>query len=187
MNPVRILITGGARCGKSAFALRLAEANYSARAFIATAVETDLEMRDRISRHRSERGDRFETIEEPFEPARVLSALPHRTQVAVMDCLTVWLGNLYHRFDGREGSVAAEVDLFLSCLDHIPIDLIFVTNEVGWGIVPENGLARSFRDMAGYLNRKVAERSAHVYLVCAGIPLALKGGLPNLPLTQHGG
>lgn len=180
MNPVRILITGGARCGKSALALRIAEENYTARAFVATAVETDAEMRERVSRHRLERGNRFETIEEPFEPHRVLSSLPRSTQVAVLDCLTVWLGNLYHRFDGREDRVLAEVDLFLSRLDAVSCDLILVTNEVGWGIVPENGLARSFRDMAGYLNRKVAEGSEHVYLVCAGIPLALKGGLPNL-------
>ncbi len=180
MNPVRILITGGARCGKSALALRLALESYSRRTFVATAVNTDPEMNERISKHRLERGDLFHTIEEPIAPGRILTNLPNSTEVAVVDCLTVWLGNLYHRFDGREPQVQAEVDTFLSDLDHVSCDLILVTNEVGWGIVPEHPLARSFRDMAGYLNRKVAEKSAHVYLLCSGIPLALKGGLPDL-------
>jgi adenosylcobinamide kinase / adenosylcobinamide-phosphate guanylyltransferase len=180
MDRVRILITGGARCGKSALALHIAEVRYARRTFVATAVETDPEMSGRISRHRLERGDRFQTIEEPFELGRVLSELPLNTEVAVVDCLTVWLGNLYHRFHGLEPRVIAEVDAFLAILEDVSCDLIFVTNEVGWGIVPENGLARSFRDVAGYLNRIMAEKSAHVYLVCAGIPLALKGGSPDL-------
>jgi adenosylcobinamide kinase/adenosylcobinamide-phosphate guanylyltransferase len=151
---------------------------YSRRTFVATAVNTDHEMNERISRHRLERGDLFHTIEEPMEPGRVLGSLPGSTEVAVVDCLTVWLGNLYHRFNGSQAQVQTEVDAFLSDLDHVSCDLIFVTNEVGWGIVPEHALSRSFRDTAGYLNRKVAEKSAHVYLLCCGIPMALKGVLP---------
>ncbi|PKN62342.1 MAG: bifunctional adenosylcobinamide kinase/adenosylcobinamide-phosphate guanylyltransferase [Deltaproteobacteria bacterium HGW-Deltaproteobacteria-15] len=180
MNPLRILITGGARCGKSAFALRLAVRNYSRRTFVATAVNTDPEMNERISKHQLERGALFETIEEPTAPGRILATLPDSTEVAVVDCLTVWLGNLYHRSGGRQEQIQAEVDAFLSDMDHVSCDLVLVTNEVGWGIVPEHALARSFRDMAGYLNRKVAEKSTHVYLLCCGVPLALKGSLPDL-------
>ena len=169
------LITGGARSGKSSFALFLGLRNYSKRAFIATAVPFDQEMKERVARHREERGGQFHTIEEPIDLPRVLTALPGGTDVGVVDCLTVWLGNLYHHFQDAEEKVRVQVDAFLDHLDHPVCDLILVTNEVGWGIVPENPLARSFRDMAGYLNRRVAQKAASVYLLCCGIPLTLKG------------
>jgi len=169
------LITGGARSGKSSFALSLGLRNYSKRAFIATAVPFDQEMKQRVARHREERGDQFHTIEEPIELPRVLTALPAGTDVGVVDCLTVWLGNLYHHFQDAEEKVRVQVDAFLDHLDHPVCDLILVANEVGWGIVPENPLARSFRDMAGYLNRRVAQKAASAYLLCCGIPLTLKG------------
>jgi adenosylcobinamide kinase/adenosylcobinamide-phosphate guanylyltransferase len=170
-----ILITGGARSGKSSFALSLGLRNYSKRAFVATAVAFDPEMRQRILRHREERGDQFHTVEEPVSLSQALTALPAGTEVAVVDCLTVWLGNLYHHFQDTEEKVRVAVDAFLDHLDHSLCDLVLVTNEVGWGIVPENPLARSFRDMAGYLNRRVAGKAASVYLLCCGIPLTLKG------------
>ena len=169
------LITGGARSGKSAFALSLGLQNYSKRAFVATAVPLDQEMKDRISRHRKERGDQFQTIEEPIELPRVLTDLAGGKDVVVVDCLTVWLGNLYHHFNDAEDKVRMQVEAFLDYLDHPLCDLILVTNEVGWGIVPDNPLARSFRDMAGYLNRRVAHKAASAYLLCCGIPLVLKG------------
>jgi len=169
------LITGGARSGKSSFALSLGLRNYSKRAFIATAVPFDQEMKDRISRHREERGDQFHTIEESIDLPRVLVDLRGPYEVVVVDCLTVWLGNLYHHFQGEEEKVRVQVEAFLVRLDHPVCDLILVTNEVGWGIVPENPLARSFRDMAGHLNRRVAQKAAHTYLLCCGIPLTLKG------------
>ena len=169
------LITGGARSGKSSFALSLGLQNYSKRVFIATAVPFDQEMKERISRHREERGDRFDTIEEPIELPHVLAAIPGGTEVVIVDCLTVWLGNLYHHFQESEEEVQMQVEAFLDHLDHSICDLILVTNEVGWGIVPENPLARSFRDMAGYLNRRIAGKAASAYLLCCGIPLPLKG------------
>lgn len=174
MKPVRTLLTGGARCGKSALALQLA-LPYSRRAFVATAELMDQEMRERVFKHRMERGDLFHTVEEPIELGRALSALPPETGVAVVDCLTVWLGNLYYRLEGREDRIREKVESFLAQIDRFAQDVIFVTNEVGWGIVPENAVSRSFRDMAGFLNRSVAERSTNVYLVCAGLPLTLKG------------
>ncbi len=173
--PSVTLITGGARSGKSSFALSLGLQNYSKRAFIATAVPFDQEMKERVSRHREERGDQFHTIEEPIELPRVLTDLPGGTEVAVVDCLTVWLGNLYHHFQSEGKKVEVQVEAFLDHLDHPLCDLILVTNEVGWGIVPENPLARSFRDMAGYFNRRVAQKAAYAYLLCCGIPLTLKG------------
>jgi len=169
------LITGGARSGKSAFALSLGLQHYSKRAFVATAVPFDREMKERISRHREQRGDQFQTIEEPLELPRVLADLPSGIEVVVVDCLTVWLGNLYHHFQDTEEKVQVQVDVFLDHLDQPVCDLILVTNEVGWGIVPENPLARSFRDMAGYLNRRVAQKAACAYMLCCGIPLSLKG------------
>lgn len=168
------LITGGARSGKSAFALELAGA-YSRKAFIATAVAMDGEMEERIRRHRQERGDAFPTLEEPLRLAEAISSCTGRTEVAVVDCLTVWLGNLYHQRREGKAHFKKHMDNFLSVLDTPPCDLIMVTNEVGWSIVPENHLARRFRDEAGRLNREVAQRSRHVYLMCCGIPLALKG------------
>jgi adenosylcobinamide kinase/adenosylcobinamide-phosphate guanylyltransferase len=170
------LITGGARGGKSAFALTLGLQNYSKRAFVATAVPFDQEMKDRISRHREERGDQFQTIEEPVALSQALTGLRAGTEVAVVDCLTVWLGNLYHHFQDDKEKVRMQVEAFLDHLEHPPCDLILVTNEVGWGIVPENPLARSFRDMAGYLNRRVAQKATSVFLLCCGVPLNLKRG-----------
>jgi adenosylcobinamide kinase/adenosylcobinamide-phosphate guanylyltransferase len=169
------LITGGARSGKSSLALSLGLQNYSRRVFIATALPIDQEMKERISRHREDRADRFRTIEEPVELPKALSGLPTDTEVVVVDCLTVWLGNLYHHFQEAEEDVRRQINAFLDHLDHSLCDLILVTNEVGWGIVPVNPLARSYRDMAGYLNRRVAEKAASVYLLCCGIPLTLKG------------
>jgi adenosylcobinamide kinase/adenosylcobinamide-phosphate guanylyltransferase len=169
------LITGGARSGKSSFALSLGLRKRSRRVFIATAVAFDQEMRERIFRHREERGNQFHTIEEPIELSQAISGLPGDTEVAVVDCLTVWLGNLYHHFQNTEEDVRIQVESVIDHLDHPACDLILVTNEVGWGIVPENPLARSFRDMAGYLNRRVAVKAATVYMLCCGIPLTLKG------------
>jgi adenosylcobinamide kinase/adenosylcobinamide-phosphate guanylyltransferase len=173
--PTHTLITGGARSGKSSLALDLALKGYSKRAFIATAAALDPEMKQRISRHRKERGDRFQSVEEPLDLIRAVVDLPGDTEVAVVDCLTVWLGNLYHHSDGVESKVLKLVEDFLDGVDKVPCDLILVTNEVGCGIVPDNALARSFRDTAGYLNRKLAGKAARVYLVCMGIPLTLKG------------
>jgi adenosylcobinamide kinase/adenosylcobinamide-phosphate guanylyltransferase len=172
------LITGGARSGKSRLALRLA-LRHTKRAFIATALALDDEMKDRIARHRAERGGSFTTIEEPTDLAAAIRALPAGTEVALIDCLTLWLGNLQHR--GAPGFPdCREVKEFLAVLRDPPCNLIVVTNEVGLGIVPDNALAREFRDAAGFLNQKVAELAHQVLLTVSGIPLTLKGeALPS--------
>jgi adenosylcobinamide kinase/adenosylcobinamide-phosphate guanylyltransferase len=170
------LITGGARSGKSSFALDLAGRKYSRRVFIATAVAFDEEMKTRILQHQKERQALFQTIEEPVHLEKAVGALPSDTEVAVVDCLTVWLGNLYHHLHEDDAMVRSGIEGFLKALDQVSCDLILVTNEVGWSIVPENPMARSYRDTLGFLNRRIAEKAEHVYLLCCGIPLVLKGG-----------
>jgi len=169
------LVTGGSRSGKSACALSLAEA-HAPRAFIATAEALDEEMSARIARHRQERGGRFITVEEPLDLAGALRSLPSGTQVALVDCLTVWLGNLLHKY-GASDEYYAEIRDFLDLIEDPPAHVILVANEVGWGIVPSDAVTRSFRDMAGWLNQDVARRAGTVILTVCGIPLTLKDNM----------
>ena len=151
-----IYVTGGARSGKSSFALRLAS-RYEKKVFLATAEPFDDEMKSRIGKHREERGDQFITIEEPLYPEQALRILPSGSEVVLLDCLTVWAGNLMHRFDD-EGLIHNRIDCFINVLDHPPCDIILVSNEVGMGIV----------------NQKVASRATEAYLLCSGLPVRLK-------------
>ncbi len=169
------LITGGARSGKSSFALELALKGYSQRTFIATAVAVDEEMKERIASHRRQRGNAFRNMEEPIRLSDAIVSAADGSEVTVVDCLTVWLGNLYHYYNGEEASIKEDITVLVRTLDKSASDLIFVTNEVGWGIVPERPLGRVFRDMAGFMNRLVAQQAQRVYLLCCGIPLTLKG------------
>ena len=166
------LITGGARSGKSGFALNLA-APYAVRVFIATAQSLDSEMEKRIRRHKAERKGRFSTIEEPLDLAGAVSRIPGKTDIAVIDCITVWLGNLMHH-QGIDSEDAPCFKAFLDVLSAPPCDLVIVTNEVGSGIVPPDAMSRLFRDLAGFLNRKIAETADDVYLVACGLSLKLK-------------
>lgn len=170
-----VLITGGARSGKSSFALEEALKHSGRRVFIATALALDDEMKDRIRKHQTERGKGFATIEEPFDLTSRLGSLDEDVEVVVVDCMTVWLGNLFHKWGDNEEGVKREVERFCEVLPPTDIQLILVTNEVGFGIVPENKLARHYRDMLGFLNRKIAERADEVYCCICGIPLCIKG------------
>ncbi len=171
------MLTGGARSGKSRRALELAAARAGRRVFVATAEVTDDEMRARIGRHRAERGERFETVEEPVDLAGAVASLSPETAVAVIDCLTVWLGNLMHH-RGAEADEYPEVGEFLGALESPPCDLVVVTNELGMSIVPANAMSRKFRDMAGRLNQELARRADRVELLVSGLPLVLKGDRP---------
>jgi adenosylcobinamide kinase / adenosylcobinamide-phosphate guanylyltransferase len=177
---VRTLITGGARSGKSRYALGLS-APYARPAFIATAEPFDDEMRARIERHREERDRRWTVIEEPVHLAAAFQRLPAGTQFVVVECLTSWLGNLVHRHGdslaSREPGGIEEVAAFLDSLDRPPCPVVLVTNEVGMGIVPVNALARAFADLTGRLNQAVAARADRVVLMVSGLPLVLKGEL----------
>jgi adenosylcobinamide kinase/adenosylcobinamide-phosphate guanylyltransferase len=166
-------ITGGARSGKSSLALRQAERSGGSKVFVATLEPRDEEMKERIERHVLERGDAWDTREEPLEVASLIGELSSEYDAAVVDCLTLWLSNVMHA--GRD--VEKEVDALVRALSGAKekMDLYVVSNEVGMGIVPENEMAREFRDHAGALNQKVAVAADEVYLVASGIPMRIKG------------
>jgi adenosylcobinamide kinase/adenosylcobinamide-phosphate guanylyltransferase len=169
------LVLGGARSGKSAYAERAAEAWALRRnvrpLFIATAEAGDAEMASRIERHRLDRGDAWRTLEAPLDLAGVVANLGE-ADVAVVDCLTLWLSNAMAQPEGH----AARAEQLLAALSKCPARLWLVSNEVGWGIVPDNALARAFRDAAGRLHQAIAEAADEVVLVVAGLPLPLKPG-----------
>jgi adenosylcobinamide kinase/adenosylcobinamide-phosphate guanylyltransferase len=166
------LITGGARSGKSAYALKLA-LEYSNRVFIATAQAIDGEMEDRIAKHKAERGDSFTTIEEPVDLAGAIKKIPEGTEVALIDCLTVWMGNLMHKH-GDDAESFQETSDLMDVLAQVPCDVILVSNEVGMGIVPDNQASRLYRDMAGRMNQEIAAIADSVILTVAGLPMELK-------------
>lgn len=171
MNDV-VFLTGGARSGKSSFALKRAE-GYAKKVFLATAETFDEEMALRVKKHREERGDEFHTIEEPLHLDKALWRMPENTEVVIVDCLTVWAGNLLYKL-GDETVIMSHVDRLLDILQNPPCNIILVTNEVGMGIVPENAMARGFRDIAGMINQKVAGVSTEAWFLCSGIPMRLK-------------
>lgn len=162
------LILGGARSGKTNYALRAAEATGRSLMMIATAEALDGEMEDRIARHRAERGPAWRTLEAPLDLADALAQVgPDNT--AVVDCLTLWLSNLMH----ADRDIDAETETLIAAL--AGRDALLVSNEVGLGIVPDNALGRRFRDAAGRLNQQVAEAADKVVFIVAGLPLVLKG------------
>ncbi len=167
------LVLGGARSGKSAYAQRGAEA-WAAEAggrltFIATAEALDAEMQDRIARHRADRDGRWRNVEAPLDLAGALGRLGS-AEGAVVDCLTLWLSNRMLS-DSLQG---ARADL-LAAVEGCAAPLWMVSNEVGLGVVPDNALARRFRDEAGRLNQELAVVADRAVLMVAGLPLALKG------------
>jgi len=165
------LVLGGAASGKSHFAQQLAERHAGTLLYVATAQAGDDEMAARIARHRQARGARWQTLEAPLDLTALLAAAASHGAVLV-DCLTLWLTNLL--LQEPAGEVWPAVDAFLKVLDELPAPLIVVSNEVGQGIVPEHALARSFRDLAGQVNQRLAARADRVWLVTAGLPLQLK-------------
>jgi adenosylcobinamide kinase/adenosylcobinamide-phosphate guanylyltransferase len=168
-----ILITGGARSGKSSHAVNLAMACPGRRFFIATAEALDDEMTARIERHRADRPSAFETIEEPLRICEVLESLSSRSGVVVIDCVTLWLSNLLGRGDG-DASIFAEAERLASCAQRLAPATILVSDEVGWGIVPMDPVGRRFRDLLGWANQKIARVADQVILMVAGYPLRVK-------------
>ncbi len=161
-----ILIGGGARSGKSRFALDRARREGAKLVFIATAEARDEEMRGRIEKHRADRGAEFTTIEAPIELASAIRNADF--DAIVVDCLTLWLANIMDRdFQTAVKDLEDAAQSSRACV-------ILVTNEVGCGIVPENALAREFRDRAGFLNQRMAEAAREVYWMVFGQPLRIK-------------
>lgn len=167
------LVLGGARSGKSALAERLATGSGRPRVYIATAQAFDTEMRDRINRHRLARGPGWQTIEAPTDVVAALAGVAPDA-VVLVDCATLWLSNLM--LAGADP--APETTRLLAALAACRAPVVVVSNEVGQGIVPDNALARAFRDAQGQLNQQLAARAGLAILVVAGLPMVLKGGLP---------
>jgi adenosylcobinamide kinase/adenosylcobinamide-phosphate guanylyltransferase len=172
-----ILVLGGARSGKSRYARKLAEGTGRHPVLIATAEPSDDEMAARIARHKAERDGRWTTIEEPAALALALRREASGDRVLVVDCLTLWLSNLLLR--GLD--LSGETQALAEALKAIESPVILVSNEVGQGIVPDNALARAFRDAQGLLNQALAEACDSVVLICAGLPFRLKP--PSAPLS----
>ncbi len=163
------LVLGGARSGKSAYAESLVAGPGAV--YVATAEALDDEMGERIARHRSRRrGAGWTTVETPLDLSAALRAHAPGASGVLVDCLTVWLGNLVHA--GRD--IDHEAASLLESLAVPPVPVVLVANEVGLGVVPDNPMARAFRDHAGRLNQALAARADRVVLVTAGIPLVLK-------------
>jgi adenosylcobinamide kinase/adenosylcobinamide-phosphate guanylyltransferase len=167
-----VLVLGGARSGKSAYAEARALALGRGRAlYLATAEAGDREMRARIDAHRARRGGAWTTIEEPLALATAIDAHAKPGAPILVDCLTLWLANLLH----ARADIGAETARLCVSLAKAKGPVVLVSNEVGLGIVPDNALAREFRDHAGRLHQAVARVARDVVFVAAGLPLALKG------------
>jgi len=167
----KILITGGVKSGKSRFALKIArEIEKGEKIFIATARPIDEEMEDKIEKHEKERGSDFQTVEEPIHLGDILTKINQST--VVIDCLTLWLSNLF--FEVRESEKLFEIESFIQALKEFGGNIIIVTNEVGWGIIPESETSRNYQAELGRLNQEVAEICDVVYVLISGIPSKIK-------------
>ena len=164
-----ILVTGGARSGKSALAERLAQSCGNKVIYIATSEPFDDEMQSRIDRHRARRDAGWRTVDAPLElPDMLVQTDGDATRL--VDCLTMWLNNLiYHNRD-----VGDEMNRLIKVISEQQADLVMVTNEIGSGLVPQTAEARKFRDLAGELNQMVAHAASQVYLSVSGIPVKIK-------------
>ncbi len=174
-NKSRItLVLGGCRSGKSGYALDAAnEMAGDNKVYLATSVPADNEMEKRVARHQAERGADWQTVEEPVHIHKAIAGAGDRAGVILVDCLTLWTSNLLFQGEDEAGIMAA-VDLLVSALNAAPCPVLLVSNEVGYGIVPENSLARQFRDMAGLVNQRVARAADRVILTVAGIGVQIK-------------
>lgn len=167
------LILGGARSGKSRRAEIIAKSLHQKPIYVATAplIDHDHEWLARIERHRRERGDLWQLVEEELELTAVLQEHAIAGQVVLVDCMTLWLSNQLY----AERDIDKEVEQLSILLTQLSGDVIMVANEVGMGLVPDNAEGRVFRDAQGRLNQKLAAIADHVEFVAAGLPLCLKG------------
>ncbi|MGP0060948.1 MAG: bifunctional adenosylcobinamide kinase/adenosylcobinamide-phosphate guanylyltransferase [Beijerinckiaceae bacterium] len=176
-NTASLLVIGGARSGKSSFAQKLAENSGKHPVLIATAQPDDAEMAARLEKHRAARKGAWRVIEEPHALVAVLRREAQIDRIVVVDCLTLWLSNRLL----AGGDVETEGDALAGAIEELVGPVVFVTNEVGAGIVPDTRLGRVFRDAQGRLNQKLASVCERVVFVAAGLPLMLKPA-PDLPL-----
>ncbi|PWC50496.1 bifunctional adenosylcobinamide kinase/adenosylcobinamide-phosphate guanylyltransferase [Azospirillum sp. TSA6c] len=165
------LVLGGARSGKSRYAEGLVTASGGPRVYIATSQVWDAEMAERVAKHRDDRGPDWTTIEEPRDLTATLRRQAAEGTGVLVDCLTLWLTNLMM----AETDIAAETAALVELLPTLPGRVVLVSNEVGLGIVPDNALARRFRDHAGRLHQSIAAVAPRVVLTVAGLPMFVKG------------
>jgi adenosylcobinamide kinase/adenosylcobinamide-phosphate guanylyltransferase len=166
-----ILVLGGARSGKSAFAENLLREYARKRTYLATATPGDEDMANRIELHRQNRGDAWRTIEEPIAIVECLKRETTEGRAVLLDCLTLWLSNLF--MESRD--IEDEIHQLTAFLKGTQSPIVLVSNEIGLGLVPDTKLGRDFRDAQGRLNQAVAAAVPHVIFVAAGLPLTLKG------------
>ncbi len=166
-------VLGGARSGKSTYALRCAKAFGNNIAYVATAGALDDEMKKRISLHKRHRPGTWKTFEEQIHVADVIQGFDRRTDGIIIDCITMLVSNMLLR-GMKEKKIMQEIDRICRHLTQGKASAVIVSNEVGFGIVPDNKLARDFRDIAGRVNQRIAQYADNVHLICAGIPIKLK-------------
>lgn len=168
------LVIGGCRSGKSRYALDAADAiGGDQKIFLATSVPRDAEMEKRVQTHQAERGPDWTTVEEPTEIHRVIETRSAGANVILVDCLTLWTTNLLMA-GFVEAGIRDQVSMLTAALAGSQCPVFLVTNEVGYGIVPENSMARQFRDLAGMVNQRVADAADRVVLTVAGIDVQIK-------------
>lgn len=183
-KPCKLLVTGASRSGKSKFALTWAQAYDAPRLFLATAKAMDQEMAERIKKHKEDRGPGWITVEEPLRVEDALSNPPWDVGAIVLDCVTLWLSNLI--LEGLEEEDIKERGQGLCrALVGCPKPAALVTNEVGWGIVPESPLGRRFRDLSGLINQMLASAADQVILMVAGLPVIVKSSC-GVSLSKEG-
>jgi len=184
-----VLVTGGSRSGKSAHAQKRAEAIVGKRVYVATCPVIDGEMEERVRRHREARNTRdWQTVEEPVDLAGAI-ARAKGSSVVLVDCLTLWVNNLMYEAEIRgerlsESAIASRCEPVVEAARHLDSTVLFVTNETGMGIVPENPVSRHFRDLAGRVNQVIAAAADEVVLVVCGQPLCIKFPPPHSPETN---
>jgi adenosylcobinamide kinase / adenosylcobinamide-phosphate guanylyltransferase len=166
-----VLVLGGARSGKSAFAEGLVDASGMSKVYVATGQAFDREMSDRIDVHRARRGTDWDNVEDPFDLSGVLGKVAAPDKAVLIDCLTLWVTNLMM----EDRDVLAESNLLTGLLPELSGLIVLVSSEVGMGIVPDNYMARAFRDHAGKLHQQIGAIADEVYFVAAGLPLKMKG------------
>ncbi len=169
-----LLVVGGAKSGKSSFSLNVCNSLDRERIFLATAQALDQEMEERIRRHQAERGSGWRAIEEPLKVAETIGSLDSEDTVILLDCLTLWLNNLYMEYGEDQEKIEKAIENLAQQLADIHGAVVVVSNEVGMGIVPDNQLSRTYRDTAGYMNQRIARLAVKVVAVLAGLPLVLK-------------
>ncbi|RXZ35697.1 bifunctional adenosylcobinamide kinase/adenosylcobinamide-phosphate guanylyltransferase [Sphingomonas desiccabilis] len=165
-----MLVLGGARSGKSRYAQAVAEAAGGRLVFVATAQAFDAEMTDRIRRHQADRDHRWTTVDAPVDLAGAISAVDAEDTVVLIDCLTLWASNLLLGDEDGDARLAELAEV----LGKMRAKVLLVANEVGLGIVPDNALARRFRDLAGTINQRIAAIADRVHMTVAGIPIVVK-------------